>query len=384
MSTKRERLLDWIRNGGAEDMPVLLGLHNFTVASAKLAKDQKEATWDEAVDVAEETGTHLLACIGMPLPFEAIEFMDDIQMKKNRGILSDGTVQDMTVITTPEGVLKQVYETPSNAPGYHRKYLVKGNEDIPAFSYLIRKTTEAIVSNPDIREKVRKDCAAVKAQVKGQFPVMLWPFIPAVELTSCFYLSQENAIFFLYDNQEIMEELMDCHWQATKAWLEMGDELGVDIYGYAINGYEWLSPDLYERYMVPQARRLNDAVEAQGRLSWLHTCGRKKEIAAAGFYQQMNVDVLESLSMPPTGDIDDMRETRRQIGKDIVTRGGINCELLYSDDLKTLRERTEYVLESVRGFKHMMGDTNPSYPSYSWENIQTVIDVVRDSGRLFE
>ena len=129
---------------------------------------------------------------------------------------------------------------------------------------------------------------------------------------------------------------------------------------------------------------MNDAIEAQGKLSWIHTCGKMKKIAEAGFYQQMNVDVLESLSMLPTGNIEDMREIRSLIGKEIVTRGGVNCELMYGDDLKMLRERTEYVLESVKEFKHMMGDTNPSYPSYPWEDMQTVIDVVRDSGRLFE
>ena len=68
----------------------------------------------------------------------------------------------------------------------------------------------------------------------------------------------------------------------------------------------------------------------------------------------------------------------------ILTPNGLTSELMYSADLDILRERTEYVLDSVRGFNHMIGDTNASYPSYPWENIQTVIDVVRDRGRLFE
>jgi hypothetical protein len=384
VSTKRERLLDWIRQGDPEDMPVLMGPHGFEIASAKLDKEQNDITWHEAIEVAEETGTHMLNCIGMPLPFKAVEFISDIQMEKETETLSNGAVQNTTVIKSPAGVLTEIYETPIGQPGFHRKHLIAGDVDAPAFSYLIRKTTEAIVQNRAIREKVKKEYAVAKVQSKGHFPVMIWPFIPAVELTSSMYIDQENAIFFLYDNQEFMEELMDCHWKATKSWLEMGDELDVDIYAYAINGYEWLSPDLYQRYMVPQAKRMNDTIEAQGKLSWIHTCGKKKQIAEAGFYQQMNVNVLESLSMLPTGDIEDMRATRSLIGKDIVTRGGVNCELMYSDDLKMLRERTEYVLESVKGFKHMMGDTNLSTPTYPWEDIKTVIDVIRNSGRLYE
>jgi hypothetical protein len=136
--------------------------------------------------------------------------------------------------------------------------------------------------------------------------------------------------------------------------------------------------------MIPQARRINDIIAGQRKLSWLHTCGKMKRIAEMGTYRKMKIDVLESLSLPPTGDIDDLAETRGQIGPDIVTRGGINCELLYGKDLLQLRKCVEYILNSVEGFKHIIGDTNPSYPTYPWENIQTVIDVVRERGRLFE
>jgi hypothetical protein len=66
------------------------------------------------------------------------------------------------------------------------------------------------------------------------------------------------------------------------------------------------------------------------------------------------------------------------------TRGGISVEYMYSDDLATLKKQTEYVLDSTAGFKHMVGDTNASYPAYPWENIKTIIDVVRQRGCLFE
>lgn len=384
MSTKRERLLDWIRNGSPEDVPVLMGPNHFEIASAKLAKDQRDVTWSEAVEVAEQTGTHLLACVAMPLLFEAIAFLDDIQLEKKCETLPDGTLRETKHIKTPQGMLTEVKEFPKDKGEYNREFLVKGEQDIPAFACLIRKTTEAIVKNTAIREKVSKDISVIKNEVAGQFPLMLWPFIAAMELMCSLYMDQMTAIYLIHDQRELMEELMDHHWEMTEVWLELGRQHDVDIYGYAINGYEWLNPDLYERYMIPQAAKLNAVVAAHGKLSWLHTCGKMKKIAEADAYQRMGVDVLESLSTPPTGDIVDMRETRSRIGKDIVTRGGINCELMYSDDLDALRERTEYVLDSVKEFKHIIGDTNASYPSYPWKNIQTVIDVVRDRGRLFE
>ena len=42
LETKRERLLDWIRNGSPDDVPVLMGLSSLEVASAKLGKDERD------------------------------------------------------------------------------------------------------------------------------------------------------------------------------------------------------------------------------------------------------------------------------------------------------------------------------------------------------
>jgi len=381
---KRERLLDWIRDGSPDDVPVLMGLSSFGVASAKLGKDQGEVTWPEAIAVAEETDTHLLHCVGMPLPSEAVPFLDDVEIQRAEDTRSDGTPITRRFLKTPEGTLTETVEHPRHTGACHTEFFVKDERDLPAFACFIRKATEAIVRNPDIRRKVSADLGRAKQLSNGHFPTMLWPFCAAVELTSSFYMDQVTAIYTIYDRSDLMEELMQRHWEMTQVWLELGIEQDVDMYGYAINGFEWLNPDLYKRYIIPQARRLNEFVSAHGKLSWLHTCGKMKNIAAMGAYQEMQVDVVESLSSPPTGDINDLAETRRQIGPDIVTRGGINCELMYDPDLDALRSQTQHVLDSVRGYKHIIGDTNPSRPSYPWANIQTAIDVVRETGRLFE
>jgi uroporphyrinogen-III decarboxylase len=382
--SKRERFLEWLRHGSADQVPVLFGPCHFEVASARLGKPQSEVTWPEAIAVAEETGTHLLQCVGSPLPFDAVPFLDDIQIRTVQETRPDGTPVTRRLLQTPAGTLTEAVEYSPQHGACHTEFFVKGDDDLPAFAYFIRKTTAAVVRNPAIRRQVSADIERERAAGNGRLPTLLWPFCAAVELTSSYYMDQATAIYTLHDYPDLLQELMESHWAMTQVWLELGIQHGVDIFGYAINGFEWLSPDLYQRYMIPQARRLNEFATAHGKLSWLHTCGRMKRIAAMGAYQEMKIDVLESLSSPPTGDIDDLAETRRRIGPAIVTRGGINCEWLYQDDPATLRRRTRHVLESVRGFRHAMGDTNSSVPSYPWANIKAVIDAVRESGRLYE
>ena len=136
----------------------------------------------------------------MPLLFEAIAFLDDIEMEKKCETLPDGTPRETKYIKTPEGMLTEIKEFPKDKGEYHREFLVKGEQDVPAFVYLIRKTTEAIVKNPAIRKKVDKDISVIKNEVGGQFPLLLWPFIPAMELICSLYMDQMTAVYLIYDH----------------------------------------------------------------------------------------------------------------------------------------------------------------------------------------
>ena len=380
--TKRERLLDWIRNGDPKDVPVFF-TPGFDVVALFLGKELKDVTWQDAIRFAEQTGTHNAACIYQPMPFDAVEFLDDITLTEEWDKLADGTPRSTQQIETPEGSIKEVVEYSRELGQAHREFFVKGEEDLPAFACFIRKTTEAVVKNPAVRQAVDDRIRTAKEEIRGAFPTAVHVFGAAVELMSSYYMDQATAIFTVSDSREMMEELMDCHWRMTQVWLEVMAKNDVDIYSYAINGFEWLSPDLYERYMIPQAQRINEFAAAHGGLSWLHTCGKLKKIAKMKTYQRMKVNVLESLSSPPTGDIDDLAQTRREIGSDIATRGGINEEFFYSD-IESLRKQADYVLDSTAGYRHMLGDTDQICPSASKENFQVVIDLVRDRGQLFE
>ena len=382
-STKRERLLDWIRTGDPEDVPVLLG-PGFEVVAARLGKELADITWDDAARVAEETGTHNVACVHSPYPFHAVPFLDDIRIREDWSTLPGGTRRLVSVIETPEGLLKAVQEFPKATGSYHREFFVKDERDLPAWACYIRRTTAAVAGNPAVRAKIDAEIKAASAEVAGRLPLEIHVFCPAMELISSHYMDQATAIYTLYDHPDLMEELMECHWRMTEVWLEVAAANRIDIYNYAVNGFEWLSPDIYQRYMIPQARRINAFAAGQGKLSWIHTCCKMQRIARGQMYEAMNVSVVESLSSPPTGDIDNLAETRRDIGAGRTTRGGINVEYFYGSDTAALARRVEYVLAGTAGYRHMLGDTDPSYPAYPWANIQRVIDEVRKRARLFE
>ena len=137
--------------------------------------------------------------------------------------------------------------------------------------------------------------------------------------------------------------------------------------------------------MVPQARRLFQWIRQANRLSWLHTCGKMNRLIFDGAYDrdQMGVDVLESFSGPPLGDVENLRAARARVGNGITTRGGINVGELFSDTAAQIRARARYVLDSTTGFRHMIGDTDCQFPGTPVENLRAVVETVREYGRAF-
>ena len=380
---KRKRLLEWMRDGDPSRVPVMIS-QGFYVPASYYKIPMDKVTWPMAAKAAVETHTQNQQCVGSPMPFDAIDFSDDLSIQHHEETLPNGTKRRTTLLSTPRGQLQEVWEQPVNIGGCKREFFVKGPDDIPAFEAFIRTAVKTTLEKPEVRRKVVQDIFKHKADGGGFFPIDLWVFCPAVELTSSYYMDQATAIYTLYDQQSLMEELFDLHWKMTEIWLDCGKEADVDTFGYAINGLEWLSPDLYERYMIPQAKRINDFARSIGKLSWLHTCGKMSGLVERDVYRRMGVDYLESLSALPTGDIRDYAWARKAIGPDITTRGGVNCEFFYDDDIEALKTHAHKVLDGCRGYRHLIGDTNGSVPPYDWPTIQALIDVVRERNAVFE
>ena len=382
--TKRERLLEWLRDGDPSRVPVIIGFGHPYLAASYFKRPIGDITYPDAARAAIETGTEGIAFVGPPGVFYAIDFTDKLKLDHHHETLPDGTKRRTSHLTTPQGVLREVYDEQPGIGAVHREFFIKGEEDFPALVSFLRTAFDVLINSPAPRERALEETRSFMARCDGVFPSAVHPFCAAVCLMGSAFYDQQTAIYLLYDHRDVYEELFDLHWKMTQIWLEVSAEVGVDIYNYAINGLEWLSPEIYERYMIPQARRINEFADAHGKLSWIHTCGKKKGLIERDVYRRMGVKIVESLSATPTGDLTDYAWARSKLGHDITTRGGVNCEFFYDDDVDALKARAHEVLDACTGYRHMIGDTNPSFPPYRWEMIQALIDVVSERGARFE
>jgi len=394
VSSRRKPLLEWMDQGDPELTPILMADALSTTASylgistrtdgesTSFTNPRKSAITPEMiVSCSREIGAHFHWSLGSATPFDAIEFLDDVSLEAREESDERGDIRRFTTIRTPAGTVSEVFLTPADAPGCWLEHLIKTEEDLPVLAFLVEKSAQASIENDRVREKLTAKFRAEAADWPDSTPFYAIIGIPAFCLTSNLFVDPTTAFYLMEDHNVVMERLFEAYEQANAVWVECAATAGADFALGAINGLELYSPSIYQKYFIPQARRLREMANKAGMLHWVHTCGRMSQLVNAGVYGDMGVNVLESLSAPPIGDVEDIGASRARLGKAIVTRGGVNVDLFYETDIEVIRRRTREVLESTRGYRHMIGDTNDSYPPYPRENILALVDEVYASGR---
>jgi len=390
----RKPLLHWMKDGDPDMIPILMGDARSTAASyfgvsaraegqsASFTEQQASPVTPEMiVRCCRETGIHLHCGLGSATHLDAIECIDDVEMTVREEAGTDAILR-YTTIRTPAGEMTETFVTPAGRPAYWADHLVKSEGDLPALVYLIERTAQVSLDDDRVRERLTAKFRAEAAKWPASTVLYAVLGVPAFSLTSNLYMDPTLAFYLLLDHSTEMERMFEAYEQANTEWMRCAAEAGADFTLGAINGLELFSPDIYQRYFVPQARKLHESTHAHSMLGWVHTCGRMRWLIEMGAYDEMAVDVLESLSSPPLGDVADLRSARTRLVSGLVTRGGVNVDYFYGNDLPALRAETCRVLAETRGWRHMIGDTNDSFPPYPRANILTLVDEVRNSGRM--
>jgi len=388
-------LLQWLKGGDPDLVPMMMSAGISTAASyfgvpVRSKEDsvnfsgvsKTPVSPDMVLQCSRETGIHFVACLGGFTPFDVVEFMDDVHMHVDQELDDSGAIRKVTTITTPAGEMSDVFLTPPDLPACWLEHLIKTEGDLSAFVHLIERTNQILVENDEARSKITAGFQAEAAKWPSHVPLYVIVGVPTFSLTSNLYMDPSSAFFILEDHKSLMERLFEIEARTNAIVLECASKAGADIVKGAINGLELFSPQLFERYFTPQSQVLSKAAHTHGMLNWVHTCGFMKKLISMDVYGNMNIDVLETLSHPPLGDVDDLHGARAKLGPDITTRGAVNVDLFYSKDHNSLRDRIKTVLKETEGYRHMIGDSNDTYPPYTRDTILAFVDEVRKSGRV--
>ena len=380
--TRRERLLAWIRGGDPDRMPLLFW------AGSDLPNvwfgHEREYGIEEQIEAARALGSEVWFCVHGPGIPTGVAYSDNITERVQEERLANEAVRTTRIFETPKGQLCSVREKTLDEPLKIVRDYVAGPGDVEAYKYFVIESAKAILEHRhEIKETIVRETRAGIEATRDEGPTMMWLFIPMVELTCSRFFKQEEGILFIYDQREALEEMMDLHMETTMLWIEAGTEAGVDIFGYAINGYEIYSPDLYGRYLAPQARKVNERIRQAGKLSWWHCCGRFQRIVDDGLWEKMRPDVMESYSPPPAGDVTDLARVREATTV-LASRGAMYVDCLWRCDPEGVKRETRRIIEAMRGKRHMLGGTDEMLPRTPRENLIAMREAVEEAGMGFE
>ncbi len=154
----------------------------------------------------------------------------------------------------------------------------------------------------------------------------------------------DNALFDLYDNEELVQALIEKHLCIAVNRAKAYSKCGIDtIY----SGDPWsscsvISPQIFEKYSFPCFKQFIEEVKPTGMKIYVHICGNVDPIVER--IAQLGADCIEP--MDPLGGVSPA-DFRRRIGENTALMGGVNTVTLSSGTPEEVRQEALSCIEGA-------------------------------------
>lgn len=218
-------------------------------------------------------------------------------------VVADRTVGDLScswdvysTITTPERVM-------TSKKSFRR---VTPNEVVSA-------TTECFIKGPEDFEQFKKYQPPVKEydlslitharEVVGDHG-LTGPWVDGVFNTCGGHRYLADLLQDPYEDDEFFLDMMEYFYGRVAAYVEQVFDAGADFISVSGNmaSGSMAGPSMFRKYIMPFEKRLIDLAHSKGGKVIYHNCGDAKYLLP--IYNEMGIDMYESLTAPPYGDTD--------------------------------------------------------------------------------
>lgn len=152
---------------------------------------------------------------------------------------------------------------------------------------------------------------------------------------------------------------------------------GADFVFIGAPGAEMLSPFQYENYIIPYSKTVISIVHSLGLMVYSHICSPIEPFLTNGYYNRMGIDLFETLSPPPVGNVASLKDAFDKIDSCICTRGNIGLDVLLNSEPEVIKEEIYKIMESAKGRKHMVAASDYLFYQVPEENVHAMCEAVR-------
>ena len=191
------------------------------------------------------------------------------------------------------------------------------------------------------------------------------------------YQISPSMIFYHWnDFRETFIRSMDALFEASLFVMNIAMEEGIDFMSDSSYGLEMTSPKLFAEMDLPYIQKFAQWTHERNGLFWYHNCGFTRKMIMGGTFNTLGADVIETIAPPPEGD-NDLAESRKHINPNICTKGNFNLHLLRDGNPDQIANRTQKMVESVRGWKHIFSTADGVLPGTPPENYTAFVKTAR-------
>lgn len=369
--TPRERILAAIKHEEVDRIPCAPRIGTF------LRSYYGDAGIDAHIRAAEEFGFDIhhafvsFPClINSPL-FEG-RWSRDVYVK--RKIIDDGIMLLVRrTIHTPAGALTEVIRVPKYEHPQFRggsdplriEHMVKDADDIERLRY--------ILSLPDGFD-IGKVYRTADEKIGERGIALLYIYSPITNKAG-YARGVQNMMLDLYDDPVFFHRLLDVFHEEMMSLTRIALEAGIrHIFGswfFESLSVGW-SPDIYRKFFLPRLREHVALVHEYDGIYTYYDDGKMmtilEDLACVG------VDVVETLTPPPLGDVD-IADAKRRVGEQICLKGHIDCvHVILHGTPQVIERKVREAVELAGPTGFILGTSDSIRPETPLENVRAYFD----------
>jgi len=271
-------------------------------------------------------------------------------------------------IETPLGCLTSLFvQDLAQKASYMDQGLIKAVQDYPAYRWYIQE--RANYNRQASIQATRKTIDIVRRYGPAGISILAPGIVQDIQINDIFLHVQ--------DYEDEYDEVFSLQQALLLDQLEIFREMGIDFLFCAVPGTELSSPTLFEKYFLGSCREIISKWQELGGFFVWHTCGFARTYVEKGYYNQLGMNILETLSETPVGDIPSLQWARSKLDPRIITKGNLDLSLLKSGPPDEIREAVRAIKRQCGQGRHIIAGTDDILQGTPAEHIRVMVEEAR-------
>ena len=310
-----------------------------------------------------------------------LEFLDGIgadPLIRGGGLAWDIAFKDTQTREVVRGNKRyNTWETPVGTLEMEHSYSKAGNtwfitkhpiEDAEQLKILMWMYERAVVTyNTNADEAVREagDRGLIVPLVGSEGKTCFQSFVEK-------WIGTENLAYMALDEPEALEECLQVMWRASEKTIDHSVNSLADAFIFwEDTSTTNINPAMFRRFVMPEITMWGNKIHAAGKMLLHHACGHLRGLLP--LMSELPIDAIESISPPPTGNID-LPEAFGMIREDIALIGGIEPVFYTGCTDEELTRRIDYLLSKCAGRRLMLANSDSCPPNVTQHQLKLPAD----------